>query len=599
MSASTPAPAITTGRTAFRLLRYRPGLFLGTILFRGIDDLAPFATGLIMKAFFDTLTGDAPSGLTAWTLVALYFVLEVGDRGVLFAAAIFGARWRFTVESLLRKNLLIAALAVSNPRALSDASGETTNRFRDDVEGVVEYLETYIHLWGNMVFAALAIAWMARIDVTVTAVTVVPAILIVTVVDVSRRYIQRFRAAQRAATEEATNFANEMFQSVLALQVATAEGSAVSRFRRLNDQRRKSTLVDNLFNQFLFSINFNISHLATGVILILVAEQMRSGTFSVGDFALFSIYVGEVARSGALIGRVMAQHRRAEVSLERMSRTIEAAGPAPLVAYGPVFLSGAFPPKPAPEPASSQRLRQLETRGLTCVHGDSDNGVYDVNLRLEAGSFTVITGRIGCGKTTLVRALLGVLPLNSGEIYWNGSPVEDPKVFLVPPRCAYTPQVPRLFSETLRDNILLGLPEEESVVANAVSLGVMEDDLKTLERGLETVVGPRGVKLSGGQIQRTAAARMFARDAELYVFDDLSSALDVETERTLWERLAKAPDQTCLVVSHRRAALQRADRIVLLKEGRVEAMGTLEELLDASEEMRGIWRGDSAETPHT
>jgi len=566
---------MTTGRTAFRLLRYRPRLFLGTILFRGIDDLAPFATGLIMKAFFDTLTGDAPAGLTAWTLVALYFVLEVGDRGVLFAAAIVGARWRFTVESLLRKNLLTAALAVSNPPALSDASGETTNRFRDDVEGVVEYLETYIHLWGNMVFAALAIAWMARIDVTVNFHRHCRRCLPPVHSAFPRRPASRYRGSHQLRKRD----------------VPVRPGPPGGHCRGLGGEplsppQRPAPQVDPGGQSFQpVPVLHQLQH---------QSPRHRGHPHPRGRADAQRRFL----RRG-LCPFVMAQHRRAEVSLERMSRTIEAAGPAPLVEYGSVFLSGAFPPKPASQPTSSQRLRQLETRGLTCVHGDSDNGVYDVNLRLEAGSFTVITGRIGCGKTTLVRALLGVLPLSSGEIYWNGSPVEDPKVFLVPPRCAYTPQVPRLFSETLRDNILLGLPEEEGVVANAVSLGVMEDDLKTLERGLETVVGPRGVKLSGGQIQRTAAARMFARDAELYVFDDLSSALDVETERTLWERLAKAPDQTCLVVSHRRAALQRADRIVLLKEGRVEAMGTLEELLAASEEMRHIWRGDSAGTPHT
>ena len=306
---------MTTAQTAYRLIRYRPGLFLGTVLLRGLDDLEPFFTGLIMQAFFDALTGDAAAGANPWTMVALFVVLEVGDRGVLFAAALVGVRWRYAVESLLRKNLLKGVLEVSDPLPISAASGEVNNRFRDDVEAVVRYLEQYINLWGNMLFAVLAVIWMANISVGITLVTVLPCILIVTIVDMARKYITKYRAAQRAATERATNFANEIFQSVLALQVAATEPYAIDRYHRLNDARRKSTLVDNLFNQLLRSINFNIGHIATGAILLLVAERMRSGVFTVGDFALFNTYVSEVARSGALIGSVIAQHRRAEVSL--------------------------------------------------------------------------------------------------------------------------------------------------------------------------------------------------------------------------------------------------------------------------------------------
>ena len=149
--------------------------------------------------------------------------------------------------------------------------------------------------------------------------------------------------------------------------------------------------------------------------------------------------------------------------------------------------------------------------------------------------------------------------MSAGEVRWNGERVEDPRTFLVPPRCAYTPQTPWLFSDTLRGNILMGIDVDDKELEVAIRLAVMEQDVADLEAGLDTVVGSRSVKLSGGQVQRTAAARMFVRDPELLVFDDLSNALDVETEQKLWERVFELTDVTSLVVSHRRAAYRRAD----------------------------------------
>jgi ATP-binding cassette, subfamily B, bacterial len=140
----------------------------------------------------------------------------------------------------------------------------------------------------------------------------------------------------------------------------------------------------------------------------------------------------------------------------------------------------------------------------------------------------------------------------------------------------------------------LGLPPESVDVDGAIYHAVLEDDLAAMEQGLETLVGPRGVRLSGGQVQRAAAARMFARQPQLLVFDDLSSALDVETERTLWRRLFARPERpTCLVVSHRRAALRRADQILLLgRRGASPGSGTLAELLPRSEAMQALWEGE-------
>jgi ATP-binding cassette subfamily B protein len=245
-------------------------------------------------------------------------------------------------------------------------------------------------------------------------------------------------------------------------------------------------------------------------------------------------------------------------------------------------------------------------------HPQSGRGIEQISFTLERGSFTVITGRIGAGKTTLLRALLGLLPRDAGDIFWNGRRVEDAARFFVPPRTAYTPQAPALLSGTLRENILLGLPDDPAALDRAIRRAALDQDLAALPSGLDTPVGARGVRLSGGQVQRAAAARMLVREPDLLVFDDLASALDVETERVLWERLAQCQKAkrnsqndsddaddgpftfdllpfTLLAVSHRRAALERADQILVLEDGRLTGRGTLGELLSTNAEMRRLW----------
>jgi ATP-binding cassette subfamily B protein len=147
---------------------------------------------------------------------------------------------------------------------------------------------------------------------------------------------------------------------------------------------------------------------------------------------------------------------------------------------------------------------------------------------------------------------------------------------------------------SLSDNLLLGRGDSEDELIAAIRTAALEHDLQDMPEGFATMVGPRGMRLSGGQVQRTAAARMLLRRPELLVFDDLSSALDVETEQTLWSRLLEEHrGATALVVSHRRPALQRADQIIVMEAGRIAAVGTFADLRESSDAFNALWAGIS------
>ncbi len=530
--------------------------------------LVELLPGLINRQVLNDLQSGQQLSIP-WLMLAALLGITLTRVVLWFAMAYTNPQTRVRSENVMRRSLLARIFQQPAVAALKGSPGEIVSRFRDDIGEMPHVVLQLNDIIALVCFAAVSFYVMYQISPSATIAIAAPLVLIVVGARFAYNRIYIYRQERRRATGRVVGFIAETFGAIQAVKVAGAEQHVLKHFDELNHIREKATLREVLFDGMLDAMFRNAVSIGTAIMMFMVYEQAMAGEFKAGDVSYFVYSLGAISELLGELGIFIGRQQQLRVSIQRLEN-IGHDMPAERLFHDSTI------PAQMPLP----RLAQMQVRNLAVQWANGSYGIRGVDLDLAPGRLVVVTGAVGAGKTTLLRAVLGMLPRVEGDIVWNGEKITHPDLQLLPPAVAYTSQVPRLFSDSIVENITQGRDVADSSMDEAIHGAVFEYDIAQFEHGVSTMVGSRGVRLSGGQIQRAAFARMLYERPQVWLIDDVSSALDILTEKKLWERfIAIRSEVACLIVTHRPQVMSMANEVIVLKNGEIAARGSYTELL--------------------
>ncbi len=536
------------------------------------------ATPLVLKIAIDTISAGNFEPTELLKTAALFFAVMFMLAATRFGWRIFWSDYHTSAADELR-NRVFNHYSQMGPRFYTKNSvGEMMSLITNDVQffrnGIgpgllilIDGISLIILIVPSMIY--LSPSWTAK---CLVFIAIVPFFI-----HAITKRIGALSKEQQAMLARLTSFTQELVSGVKIVKIFSMESQRSEKYQELSkeylDKSNQLNRVDSFFNPLMQMA------VATGTIILLYigGGEVISGVVTLGSFVAFQRYINKIIWPFSALGYGLSQMQKGRSAFERIKALLEE----------PVEFPDLFNQAKTAHVAS---VDSIELRNVGFKYGEVDV-LKNINLKINKGQFIGITGPVGAGKSTLLHLLVDYLGNYSGQILLNGKDYNQYAKSEIWKSVKMVPQEPFLFSSTIRNNVILSSASNEQQLNSIISMVDFDKDMKTLERGLETFVGEKGVQLSGGQKQRLTLARGVYAKPDVILLDDTLSALDTKTEANVRDHLFRSSkDQIRVIVANKVQSLMNADQIVVLSEGQIEAVGTHKELLEKSKFYLNQWR---------
>ena len=442
----------------------------------------------------------------------------------------------------------------------NNRTGDLMNRISEDVGKVRMYVgPAFMYSTNTISLFVIVISYMITIAPTLTLYTLLPLpVLSFTIYKLSRIINEKSTLVQEVLSKM-SSYAQESFSGISVIKSYNLESIICSEFNKVADESYKKNMSLVKVQAWFFPLMILLIGFSNLIVIFIGGKQYINGEIEIGVLAEFIIYVNMLTWPVAVVGWITSIVQQAEASQKRINKFLNEV---PEINNGKIQVNNL--------------IGDIEFKNVSLFYPETQiKSINNLSIKIKAGTTLGVIGKVGSGKSSFLELITRFYDPIDGDIEIDGINIKDFNLDKLRKNIGYVPQNPFLFSESIKENLQYGLKNaDDNKIIDTCRKAVIHEDIINFKKGYKTILGERGITLSGGQIQRVSIARVFIKNPKIYLFDDCLSAVDNNTEEKILKNLKSiSNNKTTIIVSHRISSLKHADQIIVFENGKIVQQG--------------------------